>query len=423
MAYVTAPRGWRPERFRGKFSRTASLGLGIVLWAAGSPGCPITRTCSRPGRQRVAAARSLVRCSDRAAAPHAPAAKVQPVRLPVFVPGCFYTSQVVECWHMTLILTCITDQFVIQVSDRRLTYLNGPNVGKLMDDDRNKAVLWNSTVAVAYTGVTPIDGVETDNWLASTLVEAARSGVEPEVAPYLSYLRDRSTDAFRRLTQLHGRVFAHAFVGAGWGLFGDRRYPERGERLSPYYVLVSNACAPDGSWKSNPDTEFVWSGQGFAPKPGLLRVINTGQPLALQEHRVLTRRLREVMKHDAGPSSAARCLVKAVRGVAARNSAVGSNLMVTCIPREASAAMLSSTHLAASFGAPNRTSCTFQYVSNILTRGYGPHYVAGATLMSHFSIDAPAGINPNTGAIDIRGGSVMLRVAPPGVPHLGESAT
>jgi len=39
---------------------------------------------------------------------------------------------------MTLVLSCITQGFVVQVSDRRFTWFNGPNAGQVADDNRNK---------------------------------------------------------------------------------------------------------------------------------------------------------------------------------------------------------------------------------------------------------------------------------------------
>lgn len=48
---------------------------------------------------------------------------------------------------MTLIQTLLTDKYVLQVSDRRLT-----RGGELFDDHHNKAVCWLGCMAAAFTG-------------------------------------------------------------------------------------------------------------------------------------------------------------------------------------------------------------------------------------------------------------------------------
>src|SRR5262245_37528625 len=142
---------------------------------------------------------------------------------------------------MTLILSCLTNDYVLQVSDRRLTFLGGPRSGQVMDDDRNKAVVWNSIIAFAYTGVTPVDDERTDIWLTRTLIDAAKAGLPPDLPSLLSFLRDSATNAFARLTTLHGRTFHHTFVGVGWAQLRPRDQPSDQGQILPFICSISNA--------------------------------------------------------------------------------------------------------------------------------------------------------------------------------------
>ena len=52
---------------------------------------------------------------------------------------------------MTLVLTALTQHEVIQVSDRRFTYLSGGSVVR-RDDEKNKAVLFCGRLMFGFTG-------------------------------------------------------------------------------------------------------------------------------------------------------------------------------------------------------------------------------------------------------------------------------
>jgi hypothetical protein len=73
---------------------------------------------------------------------------------------------------MTLILTCLTHEHIVQVADRRLTMPDGT----LYDDDTNKAVFYCGRVAVAYTGLA-LNGREAHSGV-DWVVHEGRSGNE-----------------------------------------------------------------------------------------------------------------------------------------------------------------------------------------------------------------------------------------------------
>lgn len=80
---------------------------------------------------------------------------------------------------MTLIQTLLTPEFVIQVSDRRLSYK-----GEIRDDSYNKAVSWCGMAAVGFTGgFAHVDyrlKESVTNWIAGRLAsqETVGSGVD-----------------------------------------------------------------------------------------------------------------------------------------------------------------------------------------------------------------------------------------------------
>jgi len=287
-----------------------------------------------------------------------------------------------------------------------------------MDDDRNKAVVWNGIIAFAYTGVTPVDDESTDIWLTRTLLDAATTGLHPELPPLLSFLRDSATSAFARLTTLHGRTFHHAFVGVGWAQLQSRDQPSDQGQILPFICSISNALDENGNWLAQAQTTFTWRGQAVSGSDTLLHFSSAGQPLDAVHANRIQRELRRVIKGGAGPRSATRFLVEAVRTVARRNKTVGSNLMVTCLPRKpAERAILGERSSSLVSASPDLASNSFQYVSSRTTVGYGPHCIFGTQYIGDMKIDAPAGINPATGNINLTSGSVQVCMQLPDPPR------
>lgn len=66
---------------------------------------------------------------------------------------------------MTLIQTFFSSDFVIQVSDRRLTGAGG----YIIDDDYTKLVFWNGSFTAGSTGVDPGQTKSTSVWIAEVL--------------------------------------------------------------------------------------------------------------------------------------------------------------------------------------------------------------------------------------------------------------
>ena len=73
---------------------------------------------------------------------------------------------------MTLILSCIAKDYIVQVSDRRLslvTRVGGRLNVKPIEDKSNKAVVFCGALSFAYTGLANLQGKKTDVWLLDVL--------------------------------------------------------------------------------------------------------------------------------------------------------------------------------------------------------------------------------------------------------------
>jgi hypothetical protein len=70
---------------------------------------------------------------------------------------------------VTLVLTAVAPNFVVQVSDRLVTDAGS---GKVLDPVTNKTVIYlarNAHVTIGYSGLAYIEGITTDRWIAQIL--------------------------------------------------------------------------------------------------------------------------------------------------------------------------------------------------------------------------------------------------------------
>jgi len=262
-----------------------------------------------------------------------------------------------------------------------------------------------------------VDDEDTDIWLTRALMDAAKAGLPPELPSVLSYVSDAATKAFSRLAKLYGKTYQHAFVGVGWGKVRDLDLPQDQGHILPLFCSISNALDEDGQWLSVAQPAFTFRGHAAPGSGTLLHFTSAGQPLEMAHGKQVERELRRIIKGGAGPQSAARFLVEAVRSVAKRNKTVGSNVMVTCLPRKPAERAFAGDHLISlDFSSPNLEANTFQYVSEKTTIGYGPHVIFGTQSMGDMKIEAPAGIDPKTGKLDFTGGSFQMCTQLPDPP-------
>lgn len=125
---------------------------------------------------------------------------------------------------MTIIITALTANKVIQASDRRLTFSNGG----IFDDEANKAVCVSCKDAyfsMAYTGLALINSIKTDEWLVDYLISI--KAFQLDLASIVKGLEKHLTVVF---APLPGTCKRATFVLAGY------RYP----RSLPFMVIISN---------------------------------------------------------------------------------------------------------------------------------------------------------------------------------------
>jgi len=223
---------------------------------------------------------------------------------------------------VTLILSHITRDYVLQVSDRRLVSL--PDL-KPKHDDATKAVLYGLHTTFGYTGLAhlrrsakvcdrrnkPGEPVATHMWLVEVLnlypnsLEHALVAIQEEMnfVTLVSYLPK------------------HAFIGVGWIDKGpgtpiepaiheianiDSKF-QRTDRFQRYSIVLQK------------DQPFLthWS----SPGP---------EKIVMKTARLIRRRMRR----GGAPSEIAGILREAVREVAKEDTTVGRGVLVTCVPKK-----------------------------------------------------------------------------------------
>jgi hypothetical protein len=275
---------------------------------------------------------------------------------------------------MTLILSQITRDYVIQVSDRRLTRPDG----SVFDDDSNKAVLYNHHFAFAYTGLAQMStGEPTDRWLLNTLVKQSNRPFNEALHGVCKAAT--ATIGSNPLPKSHKRL---AIVGVGW-VSTDRK-----SGLLPCYVSISNFQNRNGEWSSEVSDEFTVLCTSL-DRGSLHRTFVAGQPIDPGIKNQLDRIAHECTSRHIGPGELARLLMASVQSVAHNNPLVGSNIMITSIPRAAV------EHIVANpgpvlelFAPPSRKKITFLHVPSNASEPvrYGPKSVAAGTAMGEFEV-------------------------------------
>lgn len=289
---------------------------------------------------------------------------------------------------MTLILSCLTDCYAIQVSDRRLSLQDGSPY----DDNSNKAILLNGNVAFGYTGLAFLNNgkVRTDDWFLDALNDAYKSSPNSSLTDTAEYVANLATKALSNI-DASPEVKRLAFVGVGWGKVSEE------QDLRPIYIIISNCHNSKGRWLSQAQSTF--SVLPFTPPDNLpVMLVSDGQPLGDKafKKRVL-RLLNTCLSRGLSPNTMSRILVATVRHVASSNPLVGKNLLVSSIPKKSvrpgSFALIGHT--------PLNQRQTFTYVpeNTSLQVQYGPYAFAYGVSMKElrvFYLHPKIGLKPPT---------------------------
>jgi hypothetical protein len=286
---------------------------------------------------------------------------------------------------MTLVMSLLSWNYVIQVSDRRFVWLGPDGELQRVDDESNKSVLWAHLNAFAFTGIGNL-GIDhrTDLWLAKQIAKWEEETAEDQQGQegLFRALAQRSTDYFNgpRISRIDKELKRHAFVCGGWGREDDQ------SELMPHMVRIGNFFhgAPG-------EKEFGIAVERLQ-EPGGIKVRWDGQDLLPEEQAELEALTLLNPASVDFAHGASYILGELIRKVAARNDSVGRGLLITVLPRNSIGAGEQSGMLVA---APAEEHVqTFLYLAADGREGivYGPTVVSGGMVLSDFmagSLDAP----------------------------------
>jgi hypothetical protein len=272
---------------------------------------------------------------------------------------------------VTLVLSYVSNDFVVQVSDRLLS-----RGGQPLPTEFNKAVVWCGLAVIGYTGFAFVDRRQrepedqVDEWIMEQLYR--RESVE-------AVLDALETESPAWINRMPGPWRAQAYSVVGWAPQGDGSFV-------PFIASVSNFQDDQGRFRSATTPDFARL--LLCPPPLPWSVDQVGEPLIPAEGRAMTKALNRLIGETAAPDRVADVLVQIVRMVAARvPERVGSAVMVSCLPRPSSA-VPPNVFLTERRGRPTMDTATFFYRGEDPDdpEGYGPLYVCGEQGFSDASV-------------------------------------
>ncbi len=202
---------------------------------------------------------------------------------------------------MTLVQTFFSNDFVIQVSDRRLTRADG----SVFDDEYTKLVCWNQSFAAGFTGLAHIDGKKKSmsGWIAEILSDYPVFGYGVQA------LRAEAEAAIQKLPNHWNKRLA--IVIAGFDASGG-----------PLCAAVANFDTETGVVKD----QNVFQLKNFTMLTGRKTGSHTaGATLNQHQTKVLRRYLPRIVDQPDGINRSIKVLVENQRLVANGNSLVGQD--------------------------------------------------------------------------------------------------
>src|SRR6266700_7037925 len=235
---------------------------------------------------------------------------------------------------MTMILTCLTPDFVIQSSDRRISVVKD-NKLQWWDDHRNKALVYKSQFVFAFTGQATIPvkkngqiiWTSTIDWAAEQLSK----GKNLEEAVFnLKYRATElmNTNYVRKLPDYKRRV---AFVGGGF-----EEIESGGKQIRrSVRIMIENFIDDDGSILDVPRDEFRVQYDRLGNRGAALYV--AGQQLQPSIEVEFSKLLRSYAQHKVNPERIGVLLTEKIQDTAKAmpkdRKTVGENIMCICVPQ------------------------------------------------------------------------------------------
>ena len=204
---------------------------------------------------------------------------------------------------MTLVLTCVTDFNLIQVSDRRLTWTD-----RTIKDVTTKTTLVCGHGLFGYTGLAKIGSESTGMWFA-------KNASQTKSIPALVSRIKQESDKDIATLPLPDHIKRITFAGAMWAQFEGK--------LRPIRVGVSN-FAGDVTFRRLVEPARLRN--GFA-------LYTDGAPLTRSERIDLTRDIRKRLSRGDRAGELLELLVRFLRRVSKRNQTVGKSAIAASLPR------------------------------------------------------------------------------------------
>ncbi len=231
---------------------------------------------------------------------------------------------------MTMILTCLTKDFIVQASDRRLTYRRGRKI-LYKEDDRNKALIYENHTVFAYTGLATLSNQKfAIDWAAELLAQPATL---QDAMVYLceSATRLLETHPFSGYSDEQRRL---GFVGAGFINWVEATKTVR----RPGYFIISNFMNHEGEPQPPPYNKFrTYFNLPLPYDEPTFKLFRAGQLLPGDGEKQLNRRLRRYFQkkqNTVRPETIGWLLTRTIQEAATTNKAVGKNIICTFVPRE-----------------------------------------------------------------------------------------
>lgn len=281
---------------------------------------------------------------------------------------------------MTLILSCLTNDCVYQVSDRRLTSFDPPRAP--IDDECNKAVVVNGRVAFGYTGISKINGERTDLWLSRTSASVATK----DLGEICTHIKNQATADFKkmRFATIYKR---HAFQAVGWFLFDEE------PRIRAGVVTIENAINSEtNDWLDHARSSFdlgfrtpkLNRAQFYLTSVGLRPTTAERSAVYKLIQKCVHRRVRrhELILHAMIIS------MRWLHQIREPNSPIGANLMAVAIPRIAvEKAMSTGESMLLCSGPINEVATFIEVHANGNTSRVGPNFVHEGIMISNFEVN------------------------------------
>lgn len=229
---------------------------------------------------------------------------------------------------MTLILTCLTKDFVVQASDRRLTATINNKV-EVIEDQSNKALIYSNHFAFAYTGLAKLPNISAIDWAAQHLSE------KENIGDAVLHLGNQASDLMNsdRIRNYYSRYPARvkrlAFVGAG---FAQCEINGK-QHLVPLRMVISNFYRrEDDAWLALP-YKFFKVFYNWLPERQNFEIFAAGVRLSQERKDGLHNRIKSCLRHKKGPGTIGRLLTREIQEVADESDYVGKNILCTLVPR------------------------------------------------------------------------------------------